>query len=322
MIGGEGMRILFMGTPDFATVSLAALIAQPDFSVVGVLTQPDKPKGRHMTLTPPPVKIMAQENGIPVWQPETLKDGAIADLLAELAPDAIAVVAYGKLLPEYVLQYPKYGCINVHGSLLPAYRGAAPMQRAIMAGEKMVGVTTMKMAKGMDTGDMYLKAETPLTMDDNFETVHDRLADMGAQLLVHTLRGVQDGTLKAHAQDETKATHAAKIEKADCVLDFSCSAREVFFHARGLTPIPLPFAYLDGKMLKITSLFLVKEDGIYGKAGEVVSLDGGRITVACGKGTVAIEGVLPEGKKCMTSSDFIRGRGITAGAVLTNKKEM
>jgi len=311
-----------MGTPDFATVSLAGLLEQPDFTVVGVLTQPDKPKGRHMTLTPPPVKVMAMERGIPVWQPETLKNGAIADLLAELAPDAIAVVAYGKLLPEYVLHYPKYGCINVHGSLLPAYRGAAPMQRSIMAGEKTVGVTTMKMAKGMDTGDMYLKAETPLTTDDNFETVHDRLAEMGAVLLVQTLRGVEAGTLTAAKQDEALATHAAKIEKADCLLDFSRPAREVFFHARALIPMPLPFAYLDGKMLKITSLRLAETEGLLGAPGEIISLANGKITIACGKGSVVIEGVLPEGKKSMTSSDFIRGRGIAIGAVLSNKKEM
>ena len=316
------MKILYMGTPDFAVVSLSHLLAQPDFNVVGVLTQPDKPKGRHMTLTPPPVKVLATEKGIPVWQPETLKDGAIADLLERLQPDAIAVVAYGKLLPEYVLNYPKYGCINVHGSLLPAYRGAAPMQRSIMAGDKTVGVTTMKMAKGMDTGDMYLKAEMPLTLQDNFETVHDALADMGAQLLVHTLHGLEQGTLKAHPQDEAKATHAAKIEKADCLLDFSRSARQVHFHARGLTPVPLPYAYLNGKMIKFTSLSLLMEKGVFGRPGEVISLSDGRICVACGEGCVVIDGVLPEGKKSMTSSDFIRGRGIAAGAVLTNQKEM
>jgi methionyl-tRNA formyltransferase len=316
------MKILFMGTPDFATVSLAHLLAQPDFSVVGVLTQPDKPKGRHMTLTPPPVKVMAMEKGIPVWPPETLQDGAIADLLSDLQPDAIVVVAYGKLLPEYVLNYPKYGCVNVHGSLLPAYRGAAPMQRAIMAGEETVGVTTMKMAKGMDTGDMYLKAETPLTTEDNFETIHDKLADMGAQILVHTLRGLEAGTLKAHPQDEALATHAAKIEKADCLLSFDKSAREVFFYARGLTPIPLPLAYLKGKMIKFTSLTLAKEEGVWGSPGEVISLDDGKITVACATGALVIDGVLPEGKKNMASSDFVRGRGIAVGDMFTDKKEM
>lgn len=314
------MKILYMGTPDFATVSLKRLLEEPDFSVVGVLTQPDKPKGRHMTLTPPPVKVVAEENGIPVWQPETLKEGAIADLLTELQPDAIAVVAYGKLLPEYVLNYPKYGCINVHGSLLPAYRGAAPMQRAVMAGEETVGVTTMKMAKGMDTGDMYLKAEMPLTLEDNFETVHDGLAAMGADLLVHTLRGLEAGTLKAHPQDEAKATHAAKIEKADCLLDFDQPSRAVHFYARGLTPIPLPYAYLNGKMVKFTSLCLCKEQGKQGKAGEVISLDGGKITVACGEGTVTIDGVLPEGKKSMSASDFIRGRGVAVGDFFTVTK--
>ena len=311
------MKILFMGTPDFAAVSLAHLLDQPDFTVVGVLTQPDKPKGRHMTLTPPPVKVMALEKGISVWQPETLKDGAIAELLDELVPDAIAVVAYGKLLPEYVLNYPKYGCVNVHGSLLPAYRGAAPMQRSIMAGDETVGVTTMKMAKGMDTGDMYLKAEMPLTLEDDFESVHDGLADMGAQLLVHTLRGLEAGTLKAHPQDERLATHAAKIEKADCLLDFDRPARQVHFYARGLTPVPLPFAYLNGKAVKFTSLSLLTENGVLGTPGQVIALDDGRITVACREGAVVIDGVLPEGKKRMSGADFIRGRGISLSDTFT-----
>ncbi|MBE6672070.1 MAG: methionyl-tRNA formyltransferase [Ruminococcaceae bacterium] len=311
------MKILFMGTPDFAAVSLAHLLDQPDFTVVGVLTQPDKPKGRHMTLTPPPVKVMALEKGIPVWQPATLKDGAIAELLDELVPDAIAVVAYGKLLPEYVLNYPKYGCVNVHGSLLPAYRGAAPMQRSIMAGDETVGVTTMKMAKGMDTGDMYLKAEMPLTLEDDFESVHDGLADMGAQLLVHTLHGLEAGTLKAHPQDERLATHAAKIEKADCLLDFDRPARQVHFYARGLTPVPLPFAYLNGKAVKFTSLSLLTENGVLGTPGQVIALDDGRITVACREGAVVIDGVLPEGKKRMSGADFIRGRGISLSDTFT-----
>ena len=316
------MRILFMGTPDFATVSLKALLSDAQFTVVGVLTQPDKPKGRHMTLTPPPVKVMAMENSIPVWQPETLRDGAIADLLCQLAPDAIVAVAYGKLLPEYVLNYPKYGCVNVHGSLLPAYRGAAPMQRAIMAGEKTVGVTTMKMAKGMDTGDMYLKAEMPLTTEDNFETVHDKLADMGAQILVHTLKGLEEGTVKPHPQDESKATHAAKIEKADCLLDFAPRAREVFFYARGLTPVPLPFAYLGAKTVKLVQIELVEEDKVLGNPGQVISLNDGKITIACGKGAIAVTKVLPEGKKVMSSADYIRGRGVSVGDVFTNRKEI
>ncbi len=316
------MRILFMGTPDFATISLKALLSDEHFTVVGVLTQPDKPKGRHMTLTPPPVKVMALEHGIPVWQPESLRDGAISDLLEELKPDAIVAVAYGKLLPEYVLNYPKYGCVNVHGSLLPAYRGAAPMQRAIMAGEETVGVTTMKMAKGMDTGDMYLRAETPLTTDDNFESVHDRLADMGAQILVHTLKGLEAGTVKPHPQDESRATHAAKIEKADCQLDFTKSAREVFFYARGLTPVPLPFAYLGAKTVKLVQIELYDEDRVLGEPGKVVSLADGKMTIACGKGAIAVTKVLPEGKKAMSSADFIRGRGVSVGDVFTNRKEI
>ena len=195
------------------------------------------------------------------------------------------------------------------------------MQRAIMAGEKTIGVTTMKMAKGMDTGDMYLKAERPLTLEDTFETVHDSLADMGAQILVHTLKGLEAGTMVAHPQDESLATHAAKIEKSDCVLNFDRPAREVFFYARGLTPVPLPFAYLDGKMLKLAELYLTNEDKVMGKPGEVISLADGKMVIACQKGALSVTKVLPEGKKMMSCADFIRGRGVCEGAVLTNSKE-
>ena len=315
------MRILFMGTPEFAVASLKRLV-EDGHEICGVITQPDKPKNRGHKMQPTPVKEYALSQGLEVYQPLKARDGEAMGIVEQLDPELIVVAAYGKILPEDLLNYPKYGCVNVHGSLLPAYRGAAPMQRAIMAGEKTVGVTTMKMAKGMDTGDMYLKAEMPLTTDDNFETVHDKLADMGAQILVHTLRGLEAGTLKAHPQDEALATHAAKIEKADCLLSFDKSAREVFFYARGLTPIPLPFAYLKGKMIKFTSLTLAKEEGVWGSPGEVISLDDGKITVACATGALVIDGVLPEGKKNMASSDFVRGRGIAVGDMFTDKKEM
>ena len=313
------MKILFMGTPDFAVNSFTALCRE--FSVVGVITQPDKPKGRGYTLTPPPVKVEAEKLGIPVYQPETLKDGAIKELLDNLSPDLIAVVAYGKILPSYVLDYPKYGCINLHGSLLPKYRGAAPMQRAIIDGEKVTGVTTMYMAQGLDTGDMLEKVTVEIGENDNFEDIHDRLASVGAELLVSTVKKLEKGEIVPEKQDDTLSTYAAKIEKTDCVIDFSKSAQEIHDLIRGLSPIPLSFAYLNGKMLKIRSSLTIEKQGSFGKAGEVVSADSKGITVVCGDGKLIITEVVPEGKKPMSAVSFVNGRGVAVGDILTPRKE-
>ncbi|MBQ8345066.1 MAG: methionyl-tRNA formyltransferase, partial [Clostridia bacterium] len=212
------MKIVFMGTPDFAVFSLQALCNAPHHEVIAVVTQPDKPKGRGYALLPPPVKVFAEEKGIPVYQPATLRDEAFANLLEELSPDLIAVVAYGKILPPNVLQFPTYGCINVHGSLLPEYRGAAPMQRAILDGKAVTGITTMYMAEGMDTGDMLLKGECSIEEADNFETIHDKLGALGADLLLRTVDGLAEGTLTRIPQEEALATYAAKITKEDCLV--------------------------------------------------------------------------------------------------------
>ena len=220
------MRILFMGTPDFALYSLRVLVESGE-EIIGVVTQPDQPKGRGYVMTPPPVKVYAQEQGIAVYQPLTLKDDAFFELLQTLAPDLIVVTAYGKILPEQVLNYPKYGCVNVHGSLLPEYRGAAPMQRAIMDGKTVTGVTTMMMNKGLDTGDMLLKGELSIEPDDNFETIHDKMGACSAEVLLRTLDAIKTGTLVREAQDHALATYAAKIEKSDCMLDFSRPARQL-----------------------------------------------------------------------------------------------
>lgn len=310
------MRILFMGTPDFALFSLRAL-CESGAEVVGVVTQPDKPKGRGYELMPPPVKVYAMEKGIPVYQPTTLKDGAFDETLRALDPEVIAVVAYGKILPPSVLHYPKYGCINVHGSLLPRYRGAAPMQRAIMEGETETGVTTMYMAEGLDTGDMLLTARVPIEECDNFETIHDKLGAIGAETLLQTLDALERGEIVPMPQDERLATYAAKIEKKDCVLDFSRSARELHDQIRGLSPIPLSFTHTpDGKMLKILES-RVSTAEIGGCAtGTVLSLDNGVITVATGKGTLELLRVLPEGKGRMLAADYIRGRKISVGDIL------
>lgn len=309
------MKILFMGTPDFALFSLKAL-ASTSHEIVGVVTQPDKPRGRGYTLTPPPVKVFALEAGFPVYQPDTLRSEEFAALLSELNPDVIVVVAYGKILPKNVLDFPKYGCINVHGSLLPEYRGAAPMQRAIIDGKSQTGITTMYMAEGLDTGDMLLKDYVDITDTDNFETIHDKLGECGAALIVKTLEGVEAGTIEREPQDDALATYAAKINKEDCAIDFNKDARTLHNLIRGVSPFPLAFTHTpDGKLLKITSSEVISEDGNHGKAGEVIGLDGG-ILVACKNGTLNITGVLPEGKPRMKACDFVRGRKINVGDIL------
>ena len=309
------MRVLFMGTPDFALFTLKALVERGE-DVVGVVTQPDKPKGRGYELQPPPVKVYATERGIPVYQPTTLKNGAFDAELAALAPDVIVVVAYGKILPSSVLDYPKYGCVNVHGSLLPQYRGAAPMQRAIMEGNAETGITTMLMNEGLDTGDMLLKTSVLIGENDNFEDIHDKLGAIGAQVLLDTVNALRTEGLTPIPQDHALATHAAKIEKADCLIDFSRSARDVHNQIRGLSPVPLAFTHTpDGKMLKVIASE-VCTTAPAAAPGTVVSLADAKITVACADGAIALLTVLPEGKKRMSAADFINGRKINVGDVL------
>ena len=308
------MRILFMGTPDFALFSLKALVDAGE-NVIGVVTQPDKPKGRGYELCPPPVKVFATEHNIPVFQPQTFKNGAFDGELKALAPDLIVVVAYGKILPQSVLELPKYGCINVHGSLLPAYRGAAPMQRAIMDGMRETGVTTMQMAAGLDTGDMLVSVKVPIGENDNFEDIHDRLGAAGAEALLETLARLRAGTLTAIPQDDALATYAAKIEKADCVLDFSKSAKALHDQIRGLSPFPLSFTHTpDGKLLKVLESRVGSKKAPNGtESGTVLALEN-TVTVACGEGTtIELLRVLPEGKGRMSAADYIRGRRLCIG---------
>lgn len=310
------MRILFMGTPDFALFSLRALVESGE-QIVGAVTQPDKPRGRGYVMTPPPVKVYASEQGIPVFQPARLRDGSFDGTLRELDPELIVVAAYGKILPASILNYPKYGCINVHGSLLPEYRGAAPMQRAIIDGRSVSGVTIMQMDEGMDTGDMLLCRKVEICDDDNFESVHDKLGACGAAALLDALALLKEGRLVPLRQDESLATYAPKIEKEDCVINFGRTAREIHNQIRGLSPFPLAFTHLPGgKMLKITSAE-VADDATCASAkpGEVVMLDEG-IVVACGSGCVRLTGVLPEGRGRMSAADFIRGRRVAIGDIL------
>ena len=309
------MKILFMGTPDFALFSLRALVDAGE-NVAAVVTQTDKPKGRGMTLTPPPVKVYATGHGIPVYQPKTLKDGAFETELRAIDPDIIIVVAYGKILPKYVLDYPKYGCINIHGSLLPKYRGAAPMQRAIMAGETVTGVTSMYMAEGLDTGDMLLTEEVAIAPDDNFEDVHDKLGAAGARVLLRTVDAAKRGDLHPIKQNDADSTYAAKIEKSECLVDWTWDAVRLHDKIRGLSPFPLAYTTLPGgKLLKIVRAH-PESESVSAPAGTVIAADKSGIKVACGRGVLVIETATPEGKKAQSAADLVNGRQIATGAKL------
>lgn len=307
-------KILFMGTPDFARVTLEALIAA-GADIVGVVTQPDKPRGRKLQLTPSAVKVCALEHGLTVYQPKTLRGEEFAELLDRLAPELIVVIAFGKILPDNVLDYPKLGCINVHGSLLPKYRGAAPMQRAIIEGERETGITIIRMDSGIDTGDMLAKVALPIEPNDDFEAVHDKLAAAGAKLLVETLEAVEDGTARPEKQDDLKSTYAAKIENEDCALSFDDSASNVHNRIRGLSPFPLCYVEHNGHALKLISSELADTVTPHKNPGEVLRCDAkaNRFEVACREGSVYITRVLPEGKGRMTAADLINGRKLLVG---------
>ena len=312
------MKVMFMGTPEIAATALKKLI-DDGHSVVAVVSREDKPRGRGNVMTPTPVKALALEHAIPVYTPSTLRDESFMAVLSEHTPDVIVVVAYGKILPLSVLSYPKFGCINLHVSLLPKYRGAAPMQRAIMDGERETGVTVMYMDEGLDTGDIIACERFAISDTDDLEAIHDRSAEVGSALLSATLRNIENGTAARTPQDSSLATYAAKIEKEDCKIDFTLPATTVSARIRGVTPIPGAFAYLDGKMLKICSVKVERADGENDVAGEVLELDSvgdGAITVACGVGRLLITKLKPEGKGVMSAGDFIRGRKIKKGDVL------
>ena len=310
------MKIMFMGTPEISATCLRRLV-NDGFEVVCAVTGEDKPRGRKMIMTPTDVKRAAEELKIPVYTPKTLRDGSFDSVLEEISPDLIVVVAYGKILPASVINYPRYGCINLHVSLLPKYRGAAPMQRAIMEGERETGVTVMQMDEGLDTGDILAVEKFPIGPTDDFEAIHDRSAEIGSALLSRIIPEIERGTVSPIKQDDTKSSYAKKVEKADCKLDFTLSAKKLDCIIRGVTPIPGAFAYLDGKMLKINKAAPTSGSG---KAGEVITLDGtgdGYFTVACGEGALRVSAVIPEGKGKMTAGDLIRGRKIKLGDILS-----
>ncbi len=307
------MRIVFMGTPDFAEVALRAIDTAFKGEIIGVVSKVDTPKNRGHVMTPPPVKKTALELGIPVYQPMNLKEENFKEALEVLAPDIIVVAAYGKILPKYVLDYPKYGCINIHASILPKYRGAAPIQRAIMAGEKEIGVTIMQMAEGLDTGDMYAKASFAIGENDVYGDIHDRLATLGGELCVETMKKIVSGEAVREAQDDSLSNYAAKIEKADRALDFSTTTVEIINTIRAFSPVPGAETKLPSGKVKITAAKALHEAPT-GEAGTVAALSAkgaGLLVVNTADGKIAIEKLIPEGKKEMSAGDFIRGRRIT-----------
>ncbi len=302
------MRIVFMGTPDFAVPCLQRLIDK-GHEVTGVFTQPDKPKGRHGTLTPPPVKELAVKYNIPVFQPVKMRDGTALEMLRSVAPELVIVVAYGKKLPADILNLPKYGCINIHASLLPELRGAAPIQWAILNGFEKTGVTSMQMDEGLDTGDMLMKAEIPIGENMNAEELHDALSALGADVMEKTLDALEAGKLTPEKQ-RGESTYASMLSKELSPIDWSKSAREVHNQIRGLYGWPCASAKLEGKTVKIHKSVVA---GDTQKApGEIIEKDK-RLLVACGDGR-AIEILIlqAENKKAMSAADYLRGNPIVA----------
>lgn len=304
------MRILFMGTPDFAVPSLEALF-NAGHEICGVFTQPDKPKNRGMKLQAPPVKEFALAHDIPVFQPETVKDGTALDIIRGLAPELIAVAAYGRILPVDILDYPAYGCINVHSSLLPKYRGSAPIHWAILNGESESGVTIMHMAKAMDAGDIIAQTVTPIDPNETVETLHDRLAQMGAQLLVEVVDQIRTGTATRTPQDENLVTYAPMLSRELSPLDWTRTARQLHDQVRGLIPWPATTTdIIGGQPVKI---FEVEETGIQTivAPGTIVAAGKQGIDVACGDGLILrIKQLQAQGGKRMAADDYLRGHPI------------
>ncbi len=307
------MRIIFMGTPEFAVPSLRALAESQD-EVIALVCQPDKPVGRKRELSKPPTKQFAESKNIPVLQPAKIRNNEeFLDNLKELAPDLICVAAYGKILPAEVLELPKHGCINVHSSPLPKYRGAAPINWAIINGETKTGVTTMLMDEGMDTGDILLTEETEISLDDTSETLTKRLSEIGAELLIKTINQLKNKGLNPIKQDNTKATLAPMLKKEHGQIDWTKSAEEIRNQIRGLLPWPVAFTHLDGKMLKIFDADISHESGA---PGQVIHCDKKLLRIACGNGSLDLLEVQLEGNKKMEIKSFLAGRKIETGTTL------
>ena len=303
------MRIVFMGTPSIAVGTLEALL-KADHEVVGVFTQPDKPVGRKQILTPPPVKVFAEENGIPVYQPRTVKDGEALDILKDLNPDIIVVVAYGKILPKEILSLPKYGCVNAHASLLPKYRGASPIQWCIVCGEKQTGVTTMLMDEGMDTGDMLETATVDIGDDETSEELFERLTDTAAELVCSTVAKLEKGEITPKKQNEEDATYAPIITKEMALIDFGRSAADIHNLVRGLYGWPTAYFMLDGKRVKVYKTEVLE---VSGEPSTVIKSDN-ELIIACGNNSaVKIKELQPEGSKRMEAKQWLLGKKIVLG---------
>ncbi|MBR3722688.1 MAG: methionyl-tRNA formyltransferase [Selenomonadaceae bacterium] len=306
------LRVLFMGTPDFALPSLKMLTDEAN--VVAVVTQPDKPKGRGHKLMPPPVKIFAEEKSILVYQPQKVREPEFVEKLKELAPDVIIVVAFGQILPEEILNFPKYGCINLHGSLLPAYRGAAPIEWSIINGEKNTGVTTMFMAAGLDTGDMLLKEEVAISEDETADELRAVLSEIGAKVLKQTLLKMLSGELKREVQDDSKSSYASRIVKETGLIDWTKSARDIHNLVRGLNSTSVAYTNFNGEVFKIwrTKLLACGIDVPSGdfEVGSILKTDNDGIYVKTGNGVLLITEVQTPGKKKMSAKDYLRGHSI------------
>lgn len=310
------MRIVFMGTPDFAVGSLAALSESGKYEIVSVITQPDRPKGRGNKVLMTPVKEYALSKGYPVYQPQKVKTPEFVAELKAMEPDLIVVAAFGQFLSKEILEMPKYGCINVHASLLPKYRGAAPIQYAIIKGEKESGVTIMQMDIGMDTGAMLSKVVVPIGDNMTMGELHDELRAKGAELLLETIPQIEAGSIVAVPQQNAEATYATLLDRSLECIDWNKSAQEVHNLIRGFNPTPSTFTKLpNGKNIKIWGSLLTKKNS-EAKAGTVVEVTKKSFLVACGEGVVEITEVQPESKKRMPAQVFINGRGIQVGDVL------
>lgn len=306
------MKILFMGTPDFAVPCLDILVSN-GFDVCGAVTQPDKPKGRGHKLTPPPVKEYAISKNISVYQPQTLKDGEFEKVLDELKPQFIAVVAYGKILPEYILDFPEYGCVNVHGSVLPKYRGAAPIQWAIINGDKTTGVTTQYMKMGVDTGDIIFTDETEILPDETYGELYTRLSQSGAELLLKTVNAIKDGTAPRTEQDESEATHAPMLTKETGHINWTKSADEVLSLIRGTNPWPMSYAMYGDEMMKV---FGVKKGSGFDAPPGKIRIVNKKLEISCGKDSVVVDEIQFKGGKRMTVASYLNGHDIDENIIL------
>jgi len=306
------LRVIFVGTSSFAVPSLEALIASAH-DVVAVVTQPDKPKGRGREMQMPPVKVIALAHSIPILQPEKIRRPEAVAEIKEFGPvGAMVVAAYGQIIPGDLLSWPHYGCVNVHGSILPKYRGAAPIQHAIIAGEKQTGVTTMLMDEGLDTGEILLQEAVDIGPNENYGELSERLAWLGARLLIRTLNGLEDGEIAPIPQDDELASQARSLTRDAGAIDWSQSADGVVNLIRGCTPRPGAFTKLCGTQIKIWSAVVLAREGAKGVPGEIVAIDKDGIEVAAGSGSVRLIEVQPESRKRMSAADYARG-GLKAG---------